>query len=101
MSFDNLIWFDSLEPYKRIKFLYEWKQEKYEKRNVKSPEKSSYKIRIYDPVSFTFVLSKFLIYPASLKHFIKKMKKSHYWSVDGSVKRVTKINYIINGKSNS
>lgn len=83
MKGDNLVWFNSLSSRKQHDFLFEWK--KYKHHN-KVKEKTILYKRGY----------KVVLYPPSLKHFIKKKKNSFMYRVEKRIKRNTKIDLLFN-----
>lgn len=83
MSTENLIWFRSLSLEKKYDFLFAWKHEKNKNKlkNVKKIRKWGVDIKLYPP---------------SLKHFIKKLKKSRKFRTNTMKKRKVTIDLILN-----
>lgn len=78
----NIVWFDSLTKQRQYDLLFEWEQEKWQKRFITKPttkKKRELKIinRRYKPVMVDVI-----VYPANLKHFIREVKDRYKVNVD-------------------
>jgi hypothetical protein len=77
----NLVWFESLNTKRKWDLFYEWKRVKYHKsKNLKSPVKV--KRTLWDYTNNVPKDVSIMIYPASLKHFIKEARNSYKYKVE-------------------
>lgn len=73
----NIVWFDSLNKQKQFDLLFEWKREKYSKRFVENPYTEKKRVLVLENGRWRRKLKDVTIYPASLKHFIKRVKPKY------------------------
>jgi hypothetical protein len=89
----NIVWFDSLTKQKQYDLLFEWEQEKYEKKLVIKPIKKRKRILVKKGYRYSPVWSDVIIYPANLKHFIRESKPRYKAEV--SRVRETTIDFLL------
>jgi hypothetical protein len=99
MSGSNLIWFNSLSETAQYDLLFEWKKEKYFKRDIKATEVDFISKRILTGSGFNMKAIrkkvKSLTYPANIKHFFIKSRKFRKYMVSKSNLRNTAIDLLL------
>ena len=99
MSGSNLIWFNSLSETAQYDLLFEWKKEKYFKRDIKATEVDFISNRILTGSGFNMKAIrkkvKSLTYPANIKHFFIKSRKFRKYMVSKSNLRNTAIDLLL------
>jgi hypothetical protein len=74
----NLVWFESLSNRRKWDLFYEWKRNKYYNK-ITEPKKINK--RIFDFTKSKIKITAMMLYPPSLKHFIRKCRNSQKYNV--------------------